>query len=431
MSDKRDVLQAIYEMRVQGRSVSKLKHNLVKVCGTAIHLGRDAGYWDDLSHMRNLCRLVNVMLYSNAKGDSFHQDDLGKDFVSDVIGGNVEGLGGYDVTDTELMDELGDKFLDWRSYTISIPSDDTPSNEDISAFLKPKPPKRPKESSDASGLARLGRGSKPMPAPITDRKMLESMVDVSADDERYWVESVRLDRPMIPQPDTSVTELKFSTPFQSYVMYGESNVPFNQSQITAVTDVNRFSKQDLLRLYPKIRLYTRSPYMYKHYEGLDFDDDLGVIIKVKGFTKKQMLDNMIRYPHLDHLDRWVKVDDKDVTIPFWKHIEIDGEIHPTAEVWDKLPDTKKLPKTESFMREYVTRKYVLERDVKGIEHAYPMRGTLMPFLTLYAPSRYYSDKGFDVEDTARTCVEARRSFKESRNPIIHMHTTMGDEANVE
>lgn len=429
MGNKPDILQKIEGLKIDRKVVSRLRLNLVSVCGVALELGADPEFWDDPSHLRNLCRLVNLLLYSNKHGDSFHASELDKGEISSIISGPTDfNVGDYDITDTELSEELGDRFLAWRDYEVYIPDDVGADALDISKYMKPAK----SEHVEPSKRGPLGASTNTrMPAPITDRSMLGDFIDISESDEKYWAESVRLDRPMIPQPDVGDIELSFEFMTYQYTLYGESVVPFNQSQITAVSDVNRFSKQDLLRLYPKIRLYTRSPYMYKRYDSMDFDGDLGTLFKVKGFTKKQMEKNVIEYPHLEHLDRRVKIKGKDVTIPFWKHIEIDGEIHPTVEVWDKLPDTKKLPKTESFMSEYVTRKYLLERDIKGVEHKFPMRGTLMPYLTLYAPSRYYEDKGYDVEELARKCVESRKSFKESRNPVIQAHKEINTESNVD
>lgn len=429
MASKPDILQKIEGLKIDGKTVSKLRLNLISICGVALDLGKDREFWDDPKRLKNLCRLVNFMLYSNQRGDSFHSTALDSEHMKGIIAGPSDfNVGEYDLTDVELSDALGDAYLDWREYEVYIPDDTSDSALNLARYMKASETRKSSQvASNPLGASRRNRA----PEPITDRKMLSDFVDVSVSDEKYWTESVRLDRPMIPQPDIADVELSFEFQTHRYELYGESVVPFNQSQITSMTNVNRFSKDDLLRLYPKIRLYTRSPYMYKQYEGLDYDEDLGTLFKVKGFTKKQVEKNLLEYPHLEHLDRKVKIKGKDVTIPFWKHVEIDGEIHPTVDVWDKLPDTKKLPKTESFMSEYVTRKYLLERDVKGVEHNFPMRGTLLPYLTLYAPSDYYSEKGYDAEDLARKCVEARRSFKESRNPVIQAYKTLNIESNVD
>ena len=203
-----------------------------------------------------------------------------------------------------------------------------------------------------------------------------------------------------------------------YVVYSDYRIPSIQCQITAATQLSDFSDKAVLSLFPAIRLYTRSPYMYQPCDACEFDDDLGVVFKISGHTKKQVIKNIIEYPHLEFLDRWVKIKGRMTTLPFWKHIEIDGQIVPTVDVWKQLKDTKDLPCTESFMNEYVTRKYLLDRE-KGVVHKYPLRADLRPFLTLYAPESYYASKGYSSLEIGKKCIEARIAFKRSLNPILH------------
>ena len=246
-------------------------------------------------------------------------------------------------------------------------------------------------------------------------------VDIDVEDTQYWIDSVRLDFPVIPQPNIKVVLDSIETEHHRYCRYGESTLPWNQSQITSLTDINRFNKVDIMKLFPLIRLYTRSPYMYQKYEGLDYDDDLGVIFKISDYTEEQIKQNILEYPHLDHLDRIVKIKGKSTAIPFWKHIELDGEIVSTASIWDELEDTKILPKTESFMNEYVVRKYILDTTIKNVVPKYPMRGSLKPFLTLYDSPEYYEAHGYDSLEVGRKCVEARQSFKQTRNPVLRLN----------
>lgn len=86
---------------------------------------------------------------------------------------------------------------------------------------------------------------------------------------------------------------------------------------------------------------------------------------------------------------------------------------------EKIPEMKGLKKTWPVIREYVVRRYLLERDIKGIEHKYPMFGTLDPFVTLFMPSKIYREEGYkDSVDIARQCVKSRVSYLQSRNPVI-------------
>ena len=71
------------------------------------------------------------------------------------------------------------------------------------------------------------------------------------------------------------------------------------------------------------------------------------------------------------------------------------------------------------MKEYVVRRYLLERDISNVQHRYPLWGSLDPFLTLFMPPDEYIKYGYtDIIDLARKCVESRVSYRKSRNPIV-------------
>ena len=336
-----------------------------------------------------------MLQYANLHNDSIAYTHFTRTEIIAIMQAGFSAIFSYeDLSEVELKDVLKSDYIDYKNI----------SSEEV-------------EESRNKFLAQILSQNTFESIELDDIPSMES--NQSVEDNEYWIQSVRLDFPYIPQPDGNSKSVEFQSNSQTYCMYKEAMLPWNQSQITALTDCNEFSDSDILNLFPKVRLYTRSPYMYQQYEGLDYDEDLGVILKIKGFTKKQIKKNIIEYPHLVHLDRWVKQKGKDVTIPFWKHIEIDGEIIPTTSVWDKLSDTKKLPQTESFMNEYVVRKYLLEEE-KGIEHKYPMRGELKPFLTLYADPEYYKGYGYDPIEIGKQCIASRVSFKRSRNPILKM-----------
>jgi len=242
--------------------------------------------------------------------------------------------------------------------------------------------------------------------------------DVSIkNDLDYWVQALNLFHPIMPQPD--INDIRYSAVIdgREYCIYGDAVVPWAQCQITAVSDISKFSTSDILNLFPDIRVYTRSQYLYQKYDNTEYDEDLGTVFKISGYTKSQIIKNIIEYPHLEGLDRIVKVKGVETLLPFWKHIELNGEIYPTTSVWSELPDTKNLPKTESFMNEYVVRKYILDSN-NGVEHKYKMRGSLKPFLTLYANPAYYEKYGYDPLEIGKKCIEARRSFAFTRNPIL-------------
>lgn len=243
-------------------------------------------------------------------------------------------------------------------------------------------------------------------------------------DDDYWIRSVSFETPFMPNCDYSNITYKTSKGQSDFVIYGEAIKPWNQSMIGMYTESSSFSDKEVLSLFPDIRLYTRGNEVYNKVDGFEFDEDLGVIIRISGYTDDQLRQNIVEFPHIFQFDRWVKWHGDEVTIPFWRHIELEGKMVKTTSVWgtDELPDTIGLPKTPIFMNEYVMRKYILE-ELDGVQHRYKMRGTLKPFLTLYAPPSYYKAKGYDPLEVGRKCIEARKALCYTRNPIINMHET--------
>ena len=346
-------------------------------------------------HTKNVAYFLNVLQYANLNNDSIAYTQFTKSEILAIMEKGFSSVFSYEsLSEVELKSVLKSNYIDYKDITLEE------VNESRNRFL-----------------AQILNQNKF--EDISSNNGIETSSIQTEEDAEYWAQSVRLDFPYIPQPDGTSKVVEFQVNSVTYCVYGESVLPWNQSQITALTDCNAFSDKDILNLFPKIRLYTRSPYMYQKYDGLDYDDDLGVILKIKGFTKNQVKRNIIEYPHLSYLDRWVKQKGKDVTIPFWKHVEIDGEIVPTVSIWNELDDTKILPQTESFMNEYVVRKYILERD-SGVEHNYPMRGELGPFLTLYSNPEYYESYDYDPIEIGKKCIDSRVKFKRSRNPIFKM-----------
>lgn len=222
--------------------------------------------------------------------------------------------------------------------------------------------------------------------------------------------------PVVPQFDVSrpwVSTLIDGTVYCIYTSIPE--IPTKQNEISVTTDVNKLSDSQLLNLYPNNFIRTRSPIMYEPTVEFKFHPMLGVILPIAGFTERQVIDNIVKYPHLYKL---LKIKDDEV-ISFYNTIEIDGELYKIADVWNDLPDTSKIPYNADFVKEYVVRRYLLERDVKCVEHRYPMYGNLDPFLTLFTTTSDYIHLGYtDVVDIAKKCVQSRVSYKRSRNPVL-------------
>lgn len=229
-------------------------------------------------------------------------------------------------------------------------------------------------------------------------------------------EDLYIQPPKYPRFDYNKVWMSTTIGNESYVIYTTlPEVPTRQNEISVTTNVDLLTESELMNLYPNHIIHTRSPQLYEKYEGIDYDEDLGCIIPIEGFTPDEVKDNIIKYPHLYRLRKIVE----DGTLqPFFKTIEIEGELKPTEDVWDTLPESKVIPRDSEFIKEYVIRRYLLERD-KGINHTYNTFGTIDPYLTLFMPYTKYIEKGYkDTLDIVKQCVISRVHYKQSRNPIL-------------
>ena len=207
-------------------------------------------------------------------------------------------------------------------------------------------------------------------------------------------------------------------------------VPLRQCEVSCTTDPDKLTNSELLNLYPNRLVQTRSPLMYEPKENITLDPDFGLLVPVDGFTDAQVRDCIIRYPHIFKLKR---IGPDGVPQSFYSHIEIDGELVDTLEAWSFLPEAKLFDfdsmetrqEQIEFMKEYAIRRYLLERDVKGIKHKYEVVGDLPEFVTLFMPASMYRREGYgDAVELARQCVRARVQYLVSRNPRIGKSVTV-------
>ena len=207
-------------------------------------------------------------------------------------------------------------------------------------------------------------------------------------------------------------------------------IPQKQSDICLTTEVNTMTSSELLKLYPDHIMQLRHEEMYKRHEGydkLEYDDSLGVIFPVPGFTREQVIDNIIKYPDIINIGPGRKGKrrggairgDESVWAPFESMMEIDGELVKVDQaLWETLPELKCMPPNRAFQQEYVVRKYLLERD-NDIPHTKEMYGTLYPFITLFMPADEYIRRGYrNVDEIVIMCVKSRVSYYRSRSPIL-------------
>lgn len=228
-------------------------------------------------------------------------------------------------------------------------------------------------------------------------------------------EYLYLRAPQYPRMDTSKLFMSDYVGNEHFYMHPSLPIiPEKQTDISCTTDVKIMTDKDLMKLFPNRLIRTRAEVMYQPYGDIPMDEDLGLLIPINGYSKEDIRDNIIKYPHFYQLTRLYN----DEEISFYKHIEIDGKLFPTLDVWDSLSDSKLIPKTAEFIKEYVIRKYLLDRD-HGVKHNYPLRGTLEPYLTLFAPPDFY---GEDPIELARACVTSRVSYLKSRNPYIERYS---------
>lgn len=241
-------------------------------------------------------------------------------------------------------------------------------------------------------------------------------------------EDLSIQPPLIPTFNVSSIRCAAMVGDCGYAIYDSlPTIPKKQCQISATTDITKMTSQDFHNLYPNCRISTRSQVFYDHqYANNDiiFHPVVGAVYPISGFTYEQVLDNIIRYPHLFKLSKVVNGE----IIGFYSTIEIDGELHKILDVWESLPESKSIPFVKEYVRDYVVRRYLLERDIKHIEHKYPMYGTLEPFLTLFTTPDEYIDLGYrEIETMARQCVQSRISYKKSRNPVLRLINSVASE----
>lgn len=256
-----------------------------------------------------------------------------------------------------------------------------------------------------------------MSAPqIPKTVMPQTVSDDAQGQQKTPKEDLFLRPPVIPAFDKRRPWLDKVVGSIHYMIYTTlPEIPTKQREISVTTDVTRMKDKDVLRLFPNCMIRTRSPVMYEPTEGMELHPQLGLLLPIKDFTREQLIDNIVKYPHIYKLKRILNGE----FVSFYDYIEIRGKLYKTLEVWDELPESKIMPRSAEFIKEYVVRRYLLERDIERTEHLYPMLGTMDPFVTLFMPPGDYKEYGYtDAVKLGRDCVKSRVSYIQTRNPII-------------
>ena len=303
-----------------------------------------------------------------------------------------------DIDEEDIKNVLGDTYLtvdsiDWDvtpSSDVDVPVDLNKSASDSKVKIESKSIHKIQESSPAGEITNPSSSLTPK-------------------------QDLYIQPPSIPQFDYNQVWMSGVSGADRLVIYKTlPEIPTKQNEISCTTDVTKMRYSELMNLFPNHIIHTRSSTMYQPSGDLEMIEDLGLILPIEGYSRDQLVRNLIEYPHFYKLTRLVDEN----FVSFYSHIEIDGVLHDTLDIWDSLPESKVIPKHADFLKEYVVRRYLLERD-KGVEHKYPMFGSLDPFLTLFMPRERYAEKGYsDIERIARECVVSRVKYKQSRNPVI-------------
>ncbi len=296
-----------------------------------------------------------------------------------------------DIEDDLIQEVLGDVYLTVDAIEWDLPITDEPSTVTaVSSF-------RPVHSASIPTT----------PAVVIPKKDVTIKETPSTD--------LYIQTPEFPQFDVTRPWIQKQCGADLLTIYTTlPEIPKRQRDISITTDINKMTDTDLLNLYPNHFVRTRAPIMYEPQTNMDFDKEFGVILPIDDYSREQIVDNIIKYPHLYKLAR----EQNDSLVSFYAYMEIDGELVDTLSVWDSLEIAKWIPKNAEFIKEYIVRKYLMDIEYKHTEFKYPIFGTLDPYLTLFMPAADYAKRGFNTVDLAKKCVMSRVSYKQSRSPVL-------------
>ena len=350
------------------------------------------GHYDGtLKYRQQVVKVLNIITFAKYTDELLPSDWL--------IGRPFENIPEY--SEAEIEDSLSDIYLtvdaiDWDIAPVDTPTTDGPgSSIPISAVSSFKPVQKSVAVSSEL-LPNYNLSEVVTPTPSTD----------------LYIQS-----PEVPQFNINKPWIQKRCGSDLLTIYTTiPEIPKKQRDISITTDVNLMTEKDLLNLYPNQFIRTRAAILYEREQqaGLKFDPIYGLITPIEGYDDDTILRNIIEYPHFYHAVRL----QNDKLESFYSYIEVNGELVDTLDVWDSLDISSKIPKHTEFIKDYLMRKYLLDRDIKHTEFKYPLYGTLDPFITLFMPASEYKNLGYDPVDLARQCVLSRVSYKQSRNPVL-------------
>lgn len=329
-----------------------------------------------LAYKQQIVKVLNILTYA-----LYASEPLPMDWTSNNPFHNVP-----DIDDDQIQDTLGDVYLTVDAIDWDIKVVDTSTAFSSTSFR---------------------------PVTVTTPVAVSEVKDVTIKETPST--DLYIQAPDIPQFDVTRPWIQKQCGSDLLTIYTTlPEIPQRQRDVSITTDVNKMTDTDLIKLYPNHIIHTRAPIMYTPQTNMDFDKDFGVILPIDDYSREQIVDNIIKYPHLYKLARAQNGE----LVSFYAYMEIDGELVDTLSVWDSLEISKWIPKNAEFIKEYLVRKYLMDMEYKHTEFKYPIFGTLDPYLTLFMPASEYAKRGYDVVDLAKKCVCSRVSYKQSRSPIL-------------
>lgn len=349
------------------------------------------GHYDGtLKYRQQVVKVLNIITFAK------YTDEL---LPSDwVIGRPFENIPEY--SESEIEDSLSDIYLtvdaiDWDISPVDAPVADTVESSMPIFAVSSKMSQKPAVVSSEL---------------LPEYNSIETVTPTSPTD--LYIQS-----PEVPQFNINKPWIQKRCGGDLLTIYTTvPEIPKKQRDVSITTDVNKMTEKDLLNLYPNQFIKTRAAILYERNQqpNLTFDPIYGLITPIDDYDYDTILKNIIEYPHFYHAVRL----QNDKLESFYSYIETDSGLVDTLEVWDSLDISTKIPKHAEFIKDYLMRKYLLDRDIKHKEFKYPLYGALDPFITLFMPASEYRNLGYDPVELARQCVLSRVAYKQSRNPIL-------------
>ena len=373
-----------------------------------------AQYDGTSGYRQDICNLMNIITAKVLSGDTIPKDmsigDLAKLLASVDFDETAEACG-------DLC--LDPKDIEWDVEPVESPLKKyTPEQlqEKMAQFLEQNNAEliaelaesEPQETSDSESSE---QSESLAPAPALNPAIASAPTSAPTPKEDLYFSSCT-----VPAFDKDKVWFSGFANECEYAVYTSlPEIPRNQSEITITTDIRKLRDADVMKLFPNRRIRTRPDCMYEPLDGVEMHPILGLVLPIDGFTRKQIIENMVSYPFFHNPRRFVGKEIRSI----YDDIEINGELVRTVEIWDELPISKIVPKTKEFMREYVARRFYLERDVQNIEHRYKTLGTYLPFATLFTTPEEYKALGYnDALDLAWKCVKHRIFYHQTASPVL-------------